>query len=37
MATNSTLICYEVSTLYIDYEDTVLRLSTYFYNNIVDY
>jgi hypothetical protein len=29
MATKPALICYEVSTLYIDYEDTVLRLSTY--------
>ena len=37
MATNSTLICYEASTLYIDYDDTVLRLSTRLYYNIVVY
>jgi len=34
MATKPALICYEASTLYIDYEDTVLRLSTCLYYNI---
>lgn len=29
MATKPTLICYEKVTLYIDYEDTVLRLSDF--------